>query len=245
MSIPKIALADIPVTILLINASPRAHSNTGWLIDKAQEGALSVGGVETDVFSFKGKQMGPCKGCTPYCEKNKTCITEDSFQELTAMWLRADGIVWGMPVYTFGPPAQTRAWMDRFGEIFFQNSRNKGRPLLRFLKPTGILVQGSSRFGGQEITAQSMLEHIVLEDCIPVSGDMPPDDQAVLAQVVDKTSPGDDARLLQAAYRMGVRVAEMTKIIKAGKLAVASSLPDVYWYSKKQLGDVELPAREA
>jgi len=245
MSLPKIALADIPVRILLISASPRARSNTMWLIDRARQGALSLGNVETELFSFKGKPMAPCKGCTPYCEKNKKCITEDAFQELTAMWLRADGIIWGMPVYTFGPPAQARAWMDRFGEIFFQNARNKGRPLLRFLKPTGVLVQGSSRFGGQELTAQSMLQHIVMEDCIPVSGDMPPDDQGVLAQVIDKTTPAGDEKLLQAAYRMGVRVAEMTKIIKAGKLALASSLPDVYWYSKTQLGEVERPMREA
>ena len=190
MTLPKVDLAEIPVQILLINGSPRGHSNTSWLIQKAQEGAASLPNVDVEIFSFKGKKMEPCKGCAPYCAKNKHCIQQDDFEELTEMWLRADGIIWGAPVYTFGPPAQVRSWMDRFGEIFFQNARDSGIPLSRFTKPTGVMVQGSSRFGGQEITAQSFLEHIVMEDCIPVSGDMPHSDQGVLAQVVDKTSPG-------------------------------------------------------
>lgn len=242
--VPKIALRDVPVRILLINASPRGRNNTAWLIEKAAAGAQSVGNVEIEQFDFKGKKMNPCTGCTPYCEKNKVCVHDDDFAELTEKWLRADGIIWGMPVYTFGPPAQVRSWMDRFGEVFFQNARDKGRPLLRFAKPTGVMVQGSSRFGGQEIAAQAMLQHIIMEDCIPVSGDMPPSDQGVLAQVVDKTTPENDQDLLHAAYRMGVRVAEMTKIVKVGKLSLASALPDVYWYSKTQLGDVCVPTKE-
>jgi multimeric flavodoxin WrbA len=245
MNIPQVALNEVPIRMLFINASPRPRSNTSWLIDRAVAGAQSVGNVDTEVFNFKAKVMNPCNGCTPYCEKNKRCVHQDAFEELTAMWLRADGIVWGMPVYTFGPPAQARAWMDRFGEIFFQNMRDKHMPLLRFMKPTGVIVQGSSRFGGQEITAQSMLEHIILEDCIPVSGDMPPDDQGVLAQVIDKTTPENDTALLHAAYRMGVRVAEMAKLIKVGRLAIAGSLGDEYWYSKTKLGDIERPDKAA
>lgn len=241
LDIPAVDLADVPARILFITGSPRRHSNSQWLIDRAIDGAKALGGVDIDTFQFVGKRISPCTGCVEYCEQRKECRYDDHFKVLADKWLRADGIVWAVPVYTFGPPSQVRSWMDRFGEIFFQNMRDKDMPLFRFAKPTGIMVQGSSRFGGQEITAQAMMEHVILMDCLPVSGDMPHSDQAVLGQVIDKQTPESNPPLLHAAYRMGVRVAEMTKLVKLGKLALASSLPDVYWYSKTDLGEISRP----
>lgn len=241
MSFPKVVLNDVPVRILCINGSPRGRSNSQWLIDKAIEGAFSLGKVEIETFNIRGKKLAPCTGCIEYCQEHKSCVHQDDFDKLTEMWLRADGIIWAVPVYTFSPPSQVRSWMDRFHEIVFQNTQSKGGPMPRFAKPTGIIVQGSSRFGGQEITAQSMLEHVVMMDCLPVSGDMPHSDQAVLGQVIDKTTPEHQEDLLRDSFRMGVRVAEMTKLIKLSKLALASSLPDVYWPSKTALGEVERP----
>ncbi len=241
MTFPKVALHEVPVRILCINASPRGRSNSQWLIDQAIQGALSLGKVEIETFNIRGKKLAPCMGCVEYCQEHKKCIHQDDFEKLTEMWLRADGIIWAMPVYTFSPPSQVRSWMDRFHEILFQAvCVEKGR-LPRFAKPTGIIVQGSSRFGGQEITAQSMLEHVVMMDCLPVSGDMPHSDQGVLGQVIDKTTPEHETELLRDSFRMGVRVAEMTKLIKLSKLALASSLPDDYWYSKTAIGEVERP----
>jgi multimeric flavodoxin WrbA len=241
MPFPKIVLNDVPVRILCINGSPRGRSNSQWLIDKAMEGALSLGKVEIETFNIRAKKLAPCMGCVEYCQEHKKCIHEDDFEKLTELWLRADGIIWAAPVYTFSPPSQVRSWMDRFFEIVFQNCQGNGKPFHRFLKPTGVIIQGSSRFGGQELTAQSMLEHVVMMGCIPVSGDMPHSDQAILGQVIDKTTPEHETGLLNDSFRMGVRVAEMTKLIKLSKLALASSLPDDYWYSQTVVGEVERP----
>jgi multimeric flavodoxin WrbA len=244
MAIPKVSLNDVPIKILLINASPRGKSNSKYLIEAAKEGIATMENVEIEQFNFWGKKMAQCKGCVEYCHKNKECVIKDDFQQLTEMWLRADGIIWASPVHTFGPPALVRAWMERFGEIFMQNVRDKGYPFLRFAKPTGIMVQGSSRFGGQETTAQALQEHVIMEDCIPVSGDFPHSDQAVLGQVIDKQPASTNEELLHASFRMGIRVVEMTKLLKLGKLAIASSLPDEYWYSTTSIGEVERPVKE-
>lgn len=244
MPIPKVNINDVPASILLINASPRSGSNSQWLVNAARKGiGENFTNVVIEEFDFNGKMMAPCKGCVEYCEKNKACVTEDAFQELTEMWLRADGIIWAAPVYTFGPPSQAFSWMERFGEIFMQNMRDKDMPFMRYAKPTGIMIQGSSRFGGQELTAQAIQQHAMVMDCIPVSGDMPHANQAVLGQVLNKTTPENDEELLGAAYRMGVRVTEMSKLIKLGKLAVASTLDDCYWYSRTQLGEVDRPTK--
>ncbi len=242
--VPKIALSDVPARILFINCSPRGGSNSQALMDQAIQGALSVGNVVVEEFRFRGKKIAPCTGCVEYCGKNKKCVHVDDFVELSEAWVRADGIVWATPVYTFGPPSPASSWMERFGEIFFQNMKERGGPLIRFAKPTGVLVQGSSRFGGQELVAQAMAEHVLQMDCIPVSGDMPHDDQGVLGQVVDKHHTEEYPELLQSSYRMGVRVAEMTKLVKLGKLAIASSLPDIYWYSRSKIGQIERPTLE-
>ena len=245
MPIPKVNLNDVPARILLINASQRSGSNSQWLVNAARKGIEeNFANVVFEEFDFNGKMMAPCKGCVEYCQKNKTCVTEDSFQELTEMWLRADGIIWAAPVYTFGPPSQAFSWMERFGEIFMQNMRDKDMPFMRYAKPTGIMIQGSSRFGGQELTAQAIQHHAMVMDCIPVSGDMPHANQGVLGQVLNKTTPETVDELLEAAYSMGVRVAEMTNLIKLGKLAIASSLEDCYWYSRTQLGEVDRPTKD-
>lgn len=241
MSYPKVAINDVPVRILCINGSPRGRSNSQWLIDRAIQGALSLGNVEIETFNIRGKKIAQCSGCIEYCQEHKDCVHEDDFEKLTEMWLRADGIIWAVPVYTFSPPSQVRSWMDRFHELVFQNTYGSGGQVFRFDKPTGVIVQGSSRFGGQEITAQSMIEHVVMMNCIPVSGDMPHSDQAILGQVIDKTTPEHEEGLLRDSFRMGVRVAEMTKLVKLSKLALASSLPDLYWPSKTKLGVVERP----
>jgi len=230
--------------MLFISGSPRGRSNSQALVEKAVEGAISLGNVVVEEFKFHGKKMAPCKGCVEYCGKHKKCIQEDDFVALSEAWLRADGLIWAVPTYTFGPPSQVRSWMDRFGEIFYQNMKERGGPLLRFAKPTGIIVQGSSRFGGQELAAQSMLEHVVLMDCVPVSGDMPDADQAAVGRILDKHPAAEFPEVLHAALRMGARVAEMTKLVKLGKLAIAGSLPDVYWYSRTKIGQVERPTQE-
>lgn len=245
MTIPQIHINEVPVRILLINGSPRSNSNSQWLVNEARKGIEeNFDHVIVEEFRFQGKVMAQCKGCVEYCEKNKECVAQDGFVELSEMWLRADGIIWAAPVYTFGPPSQAFSWMERFGEIFMQNMRDKDMPFMRYAKPTGIMIQGSSRFGGQELTAQSIQQHAMVMDCLPVSGDMPHANQAVLGQVLNKKTPEYNQELLHAAYRMGVRVTEMSKLIKLGKLAVASTLDDCYWYSRTQLGQVERPTKE-
>jgi multimeric flavodoxin WrbA len=244
MAIPKIPLNDVPIKLLLINASPRGKSNSQYLIDSAKEGIATMPNVEIEEYQFRAKKMGQCKGCVEYCFKNKKCVIDDDFAELTEMWLRADGILWASPVHTFGPPALVRSWMERFGEIFMQNVRDRDYPFLRFAKPTGIMVQGSSRFGGQETTVQALQEHVLMEDCVPISGDFPHSDQAVIGQVIDKQPASTNEELLHSAYRMGIRLVEMTKLLKLGKLSIARDLPIEYWYSKTSLGDVERPTKD-
>ena len=82
MKIPTVDIKDVPVRILLINASPDQQDHTEGLVACALEGARSVGNVETDLYEFMGKEFYPCKGCVEYCLKHTQCVIKDSMAEL-------------------------------------------------------------------------------------------------------------------------------------------------------------------
>jgi len=239
--VPSLRLEDVPIRILGISGSPRRGSNSRYLLDCALEGATEVGGVETEVLDFHGKKVLPCRGCEAYCRTRKECSQKDSFSEFCAAWLRADAIVWSLPVYTLGPPSQVRAFMDRLGEVIFQRVRDKSTGHPYWNKVTGIIVQGSSRFGNQEIVIQAMLDHVVQMDCLPIAGDMPHNHLGVAGHVEWGERAEDQPELTQMCRQLGRRVGEMAKIIKAGTLALQRVLPDQYFYSRTSLGDIQRP----
>lgn len=104
------------VTILGIAGSPRA-GNTEIMVREALAGAIEVGQVETEFFSFHRRQFGPCIGeCYEYRAEHGDCCFMDDFQEFLDLWLRADGIIVGVPVYHVSVPAQVKAAIDRLGK---------------------------------------------------------------------------------------------------------------------------------
>jgi len=234
--------SDIKVKLLAINASPRLPklSRSQVLLDDAKAGAAELGGVEFLDFSFSRKQIAPCRMCIQYCSQHEECTVKDDFQEFRQKWLEADGIIWSVPVYHMGPPSQVRAALDRMNELRFQTSHAHGQTQYpRLHKAVGTIVQGGSRFGGQEITLQFFLHHAMLLQCIPVSSDMPESYLGVAGQT--RTMEGlladEDTRRLSTI--IGRRVAEMAKIVKAGLLLTQDSLPDEYFPSRDKMGLIE------
>lgn len=227
--------------VLLINCSPRPKSNTGILLDKAQAGVLKVKGFQTSHFELAGKRMEGCRGvCSEFCASKGSCLIKDDFAEFQRLWLEADGIIYGTPVYHMGPPAQIKCAIDRLGNVLFASLKKE---MPRFLKPCGVIVQGSSRWGGQEITAQFFVAHSLLMNCLPVTGDMPMSYIGVLgyAPTWESDSILSDEAALCASENLGVRVAEVVKIITLGREACSSELPDVYWLERMRarLGESE------
>lgn len=220
------------VKILAINCSPRKENNTSIMLERAVAGAKSISGVEVEMFDFAGKEFHGCKAtCAAYCMKNGVCSIKDDLNDLMERYLAADGVIWAAPVYHVGPPAQVKAALDRIGNVMF--SYLKGS-YARLNKPCTALVQGSSRWGGQELTIQFFLESFMLLGCIPVKGDMPKSYYGV-AGYAPTWQPGslnEDPIALETAEVAGVRVAEMTKIIRAGIEANRDELPTTYFLDK-------------
>ena len=107
----------------------------------------------------------------------------------------------------------------------------KDGTLPHFMKACGIIVQGSSRFGNQEIVIEGMIDHLITMDCIPVCADMPHSHIGVAGHVVDGQRPDDHEGLMTQSREIGLRVAQVGKMLKLGKYAIADSLSDDYFCS--------------
>ena len=220
------------LTILAINGSPRRKNNTSIILEEAIKGAQEVDTVQVDLFEFASKRIEGCRGdCITYCQREGKCVIKDDFNGLMEMWIPADGILFAAPVYHMGPPGQVKCAVDRLGNVQF--SYLKGN-LPRYNKVCGPIVQGSSRWGGQEITLQFFIEHFLLMNCIPLTGDMPKSYLGVAgyAPTWERDSILKDPIGLENARNLGRRVAETARIIRAGRDALEREIPDIYFYEK-------------
>lgn len=194
--------------IALINASPRLRQHTASLLAAASEGITESGsGHQVDSFSLYGDARAEDR-LRVGSSKNSGQPIRDWLRGLGERWQRADAIILGSPVYTFGGPSRLNALFDAL-------TRTEAVGETTGPKPIGIVAQGGGVHTGAEVTAQTLMHASLELGCVPVSGDMPGSSQGVIGQVADGRTPTPE--LTRAARRLGVRVAEMTTVLQAGR----------------------------
>jgi multimeric flavodoxin WrbA len=158
-------------------------------------------------------------------------VIEDDLAPFMNAWLRADWIIFGVPVYHMGPPAQVKAAVDRMGNVLFSYLRGR---IPRFNKVCAAVVQGSSRWGGQEIAAQFVLQHFVTRYGLPIVGDKPGPYLGAIgyAKTWEPDSILEDKFGVEASRSLGRRVAETARIVKAGTGLLSEELPEIYFADK-------------
>lgn len=227
------------IKLLAVVGSPRKKGSSEYLLSQAMEGAQATGPVETRMFHFGMKKVAACNGCFK-CTESGECIIPDDFSEFFAFWLWADAIIYSIPVYHMLPPAQLISAIDRLGNVMYAYLNKK---LPRFLKVGGIIAQGSSRFGGQQIAIQWLAEHLIINNCLVVSGDTPESYLGVsgYAPTWEKGSIKSDKIAIQASKILGQRIAETARIILAGKKALPQ-LPPEYFFKYKHTLKTNTPS---
>jgi multimeric flavodoxin WrbA len=107
--------------ILVVMGSPRKGGNTDLLVHKLAEGAAAKG-AKVDMVSLSGLNIRECDGCHA-CWKGKSCCKKDDMLGLYEKISESDVIVFGTPVYWFGPTALMKAFIDRF--VYFNCPENR------------------------------------------------------------------------------------------------------------------------
>lgn len=106
--------------VVAINGSARKNGNTNILI-KTIFDELEKEQIETEIISFAGKAISPCKACFT-CGEKKTCtFSNDVFNETLDKIKEADGIILGSPVYSANISSTMQAFLERASVVADMN----------------------------------------------------------------------------------------------------------------------------
>ncbi len=101
----------MPHRFLCIAGSPRRGGNTEVLLDKAIEGAKSVG-AEITKLVLNEMDFVPCQNCG-FCLKKKRCRFEDDMVQVYDAIESCDRFIFAVPIYFATVSAQAKAMIDR------------------------------------------------------------------------------------------------------------------------------------
>lgn len=225
----------LSLKVLGISGSPR-KGNSEYLLEEALDSAASFKGtcVKKEVYSFRAKTFKPCIACG-YCAKNGgSCVQKDDFQELSEKWYEADVIIYSLPVYHMSIPGQVKCFIDRLGNSSFGGNSVKlpdGRNvLMKQYKIIATIAQGIHNFSGQEHTITDMINHALIMQSLPVTGDMWEcyigagawTNNLEEKNAIDTLVSRDDfsaKAAIRASKSLGYRAVEMADIVLNGLIA--------------------------
>lgn len=107
--------------ILGVVGSPRINGNTHVLVTKILEGAKQAG-AKVDIIFLNNLNIKECDGCHT-CLNGKQCNKNDDMINVYPKIIESDVIIFGTPVYWFGPTGLIKLFLDRF--VFFNSPDNR------------------------------------------------------------------------------------------------------------------------
>jgi multimeric flavodoxin WrbA len=110
-------------TILGVVGSPRKRGNTHLLVSRILDGAVAEGAAVETLF-LGDLDIRECDGCH-VCWKGKQCSKKDDMNAIYQKIIQSDIIVFGTPVYWYGPTALMKCFIDRF--VYFNCPENRAK----------------------------------------------------------------------------------------------------------------------
>ncbi|MHC4519707.1 MAG: flavodoxin family protein [Planctomycetota bacterium] len=109
------------MNVLAVMGSPRTGGNTDILVSTIA-GAVRANGAETESLRLGELEIRECDGCHA-CWRGKPCTKDDDMRAIYPRIAAADVLVFGTPVYWYGPTALMKAFIDRF--VYFNCPENR------------------------------------------------------------------------------------------------------------------------
>lgn len=103
--------------------SPRKRGNTHILVSRILDGAEKEGALTEPLF-LGDLNVRECDGCH-LCWKGKQCSKKDDMTYVYPKIIESDIIIFGTPVYWYGPTALMKCFIDRF--VYFNCPRNRAK----------------------------------------------------------------------------------------------------------------------
>ena len=229
------------IKIIGVSGSPYKGGNTDIMVNEALKAARETGDVETDFIGLAGKKLHGCLGkicmrdhpeqeiCRmPNREELGWCCIKDDMQKFYSRLLEADAWIIGSPVYMATVTAQLKMFMDRCRPIsggpkqLYPGEGEKQHGWLMD-KVGGAISVGWARSGNELLTVRTILDWLLCNTMIVVGIDQGEIKGYGWVGAMAVTGITDDVLQdepgMRLARNIGVRVANVTKLVKAGQLA--------------------------
>jgi len=199
------------ISLLGLSGSERAEGNTDQILRYAAEVAEQRG-AQFSIISLRDYHIRPCGSCGECNYRQDPCETVDDMPVIIDTMLKADGIIYAVPVHGFG--------MGHLMQIFIERA---GVGYLRFQRPLGNKVGGAivtgRRYNHEHVHAQLVL-NMLLNRMILVGSGFP----AVVHGGKRNEAVGDSEGI-DAVRRMVNRMIDMAVLLKHyGHLTNGSAL---------------------
>ncbi len=126
--------------IIAVNGSPRKNWNTHILLNKAIEGAESVG-AQTELVNLYDLDYKGCLDCLACKVKGGNslghCAANDELTSVLDKVDKSDGLILGSPIYMMDVSAMMRAFLERL--IYQYANFDNSEPLFKGKLKTGFI----------------------------------------------------------------------------------------------------------
>ena len=123
------------MNILGLVGSPRKQGNTDILVDQVLKGGASRGYAGEKVYLYDC-QMSGCIDCRSCKTGDLVCAVKDGMQALYPKIDAADVVVFGTPVYFYGPTGKMKLLIDRL-RPYTGSKKLKGKRAI-IVAPSGV-----------------------------------------------------------------------------------------------------------
>lgn len=188
--------------VLLVNGSANAKGNTAAMLE-AVSAVLQQEGIETELFQLGGGALRDCVACGGCAGKGRCVFHDDPINRLIEAAEKADGFVFGTPVYYAHPSGRILTALDR---AFYA-----GSAAFRH-KPGAALAV--ARRAGTTASVDVLNKYFTIAEMPVVSSSY--------WNVAYGAKPGEveeDAEGQQTARNLGRNLAWLLRCIEAGKAA--------------------------
>jgi multimeric flavodoxin WrbA len=186
---------EMSMRVLGIMGSPRRHSNTEILLDRALEGA-SEAGAEVEKVLISKLKISPCLEIYA-CFKDGNCTIKDDMQALYENLVEADHIVFASPIFFYGVTSQAKAVIDRCQALWARRHvLGMGKEDKRVRRGVFISVgatRGEKLFDGAVLTVKYFFDAVG----VAYSGDL------LIRGIDNKAQIRERPTALEDAFRLG------------------------------------------
>jgi multimeric flavodoxin WrbA len=199
------------IKLLGISGSPRRGA-TAYAVQEALAFAESLGDVETEFISVRGKEINFCTHCDYCVRKQQGCVFKDDVAKMYPSMEAAEGWVLGTPVYQGTLSGQLKAVLDRCRAVV-------ARDINAFKNKVGAAIAvGGDRIGGQDPAIMAIHGFYLANKMIPTSGGPFGSNLGGTVWSQDQGAEGAEADDvgMESVRRTMKRLVELAKAMKGG-----------------------------